>query len=82
MLEIVLSDLRIRLTPDPTINIQKGKTMKRFLVSVMLLLPLPALADHMDVLEFKLLEGCSLSKYMKIVGDFNDWGKGYATASH
>lgn len=51
--------------------------MKKFLVSAMLLLPLPAIADHMDVIEFELVEGCSLSKYMEIVGDFNEWGKKY-----
>ena len=77
MLEIVLSELLIRLEPDPKINMPRGKTMKRILVIALLSLPLPALADHMDVLEFKLLEGCSFSKYMEIVGDFNDWGKDY-----
>ena len=33
--------------------------MKRLLITAMLLLPLPAVADHLDVIEFKLLEGCS-----------------------
>ena len=51
--------------------------MKRLLVSAMLLLPLPALGDHMDVIEFKLVEGCSFSKYMEIVSDFNEWGANY-----
>ena len=77
MLKVAPSELRIRLEPDPKINMPRGKTMKRLLVSAMLLLPLPALADHMDVLEFKLLEGCSFSQFMEIVGDFNDWGKDY-----
>jgi len=45
MLKVAPSDLRIRLAPEPTINIQKGTTMKKFLVSAMLLLPLPAIAD-------------------------------------
>ena len=51
--------------------------MKRLLISVMLLLPLSALGGHMDVIEFKLLEGCSFSKYMEIVNDFNEWGTSY-----
>ena len=51
--------------------------MKRLLASVMLLLPLSAMGDHMDVIEFKLLEGCTFPQYMEIVNDFNKWGKGY-----
>lgn len=51
--------------------------MKRLLVIAMLLLPLSALGDHMDVIEFKLVEGCSFSKYMEIVSDFNEWGANY-----
>ncbi len=51
--------------------------MKRLLISVMLLLPLTAFGAHMDVIEFELLEGCSFSKYMEIVGDFNQWGESY-----
>lgn len=49
--------------------------MRKMLFAVALLLPLPILADHMDVIEFKLKEDCSVSKYMQIVADFNDWGK-------
>ena len=33
--------------------------------------PLIASADYMDVIEFKLKEGCSMAKYMEIVKDFN-----------
>ena len=51
--------------------------MKKLLVSAMLLLPLSALGDHMDVIEFRLLEACSFPKYMEIVSDFNEWGKEY-----
>ncbi len=51
--------------------------MKRLLVSALLLLPLSAFGAHMDVIEFELLEGCSFSKYMEIVGDFNQWGESY-----
>ena len=31
----------------------------------------------MDVIEFELLEGCSFSKYMEIVNDFNEWGTSF-----
>ena len=51
--------------------------MKRLLLSALLLLPLSAFGSHMDVIEFELAEGCSFSKYMGIVGDFNKWGAGY-----
>lgn len=35
-----------------------------------------ASAEYMDVIEVKLLEGCSFDQYMEIVNDFNDdWGK-------
>ena len=38
-------------------------------------LPAVAAADYVDVIEFKLNEGCSLEKYMEIVRDFNSqWG--------
>ncbi len=50
--------------------------IKRF-VPMALLLPLSAFADHMDVIEFELHEDCSLSSYMEIVADFNEWGKSY-----
>ncbi|MBT8099496.1 MAG: hypothetical protein KJO82_07080 [Gammaproteobacteria bacterium] len=49
--------------------------MRKILIAVALLLPLQAIAEHMDVIEFKLQEGCSVSKYMAIVTDFNKWGK-------
>lgn len=51
--------------------------MKKIFMIALLTLPLPALAEHMDVIEFKLLEGCSFSTYMEIVEDFNVWGKKY-----
>lgn len=31
----------------------------------------------MDVIEFKMLDGCSMEKYMAIVSDFNEWGEDY-----
>ena len=49
--------------------------MRKILLAAALLLPLPALAEHMDVIEFKLKEECSVSEYMEIVADFNKWGK-------
>ena len=49
--------------------------MKKLFLIMLLSLPIPAFAEHMDVIEFKLLEGCSFDKYMAIVKDFNVWGK-------
>ena len=49
--------------------------MKKILLAAFLLLPLNAVAEHMDVIEFKMLEGCSMDQYMAIVEDFNKWGK-------
>jgi hypothetical protein len=50
----------------------------RVLLAVLLLalaLPMTAAADHLDVIEFELNEGCSFDKYMEIVSDFNtQWG--------
>jgi hypothetical protein len=34
--------------------------------------PLSALADHIDVIEGQMKEGCSVQKYMAIVKDFNE----------
>ena len=50
--------------------------MKKLIVAALLITPLPALADFMDVIEFELKEECSFSEYMEIVNDFNEtWGK-------
>lgn len=51
--------------------------MKRLLLAILLCIPFSASAEHMDVIEFKMVEGCSWDKYMQIVEDFNEWGKGY-----
>ena len=51
--------------------------MKRLLVAIALLVPFSASAEHMDVIQFKMRDGCSFEKYMTIVSDFNDWGKAY-----
>jgi hypothetical protein len=48
--------------------------MRRILAIVLLLSPMLASADHLDVIEFKLNPGCSFDKYMAIVKDFNQWG--------
>ncbi len=51
--------------------------MKKLLLSALLLLPLSAFGDHMDVIEFELRDDCSFSTYMGIVNDFNKWGEDY-----
>ncbi|HMB60892.1 MAG TPA: hypothetical protein VKN35_13345 [Xanthomonadales bacterium] len=49
--------------------------MKKLLLTALLLLPLPAVADHLDVLEIKLIDGCTFPQFMEIVADFNKWGE-------
>lgn len=51
--------------------------MRKILLAAFLLLPLNAVAEHMDVIEFKMIEGCSMGQYMAIVEDFNKWGEDY-----
>jgi len=51
--------------------------MKKILIAAFLLLPLNAIAEHMDVIEFEMLEDCPRDQYMAIVGDFNKWGEDY-----
>jgi hypothetical protein len=49
--------------------------MKRLVAIVLLALPMGAIADHLDVIEFKLKAGCTFSTYMQIAKDFNSqWG--------
>jgi hypothetical protein len=53
--------------------------MKRLLAILLsalpVALPVSATADHLDVIEFKLNDGCSFDKYMEIAKDFNtQWG--------
>ena len=51
-------------------------TMKKLILALLLCIPMAASAENMDVIEFKLLDGCSFEKYMEIVNDFNsDWGE-------
>lgn len=51
--------------------------MKKILVALTFLLPVSVMAEHMDVIQFQLKEGCEFGEYMDIVADFNEWGKGY-----
>ena len=51
--------------------------MKKIIIAAILLLPFQVSAEHMDVIQFKLNDGCSFEKYMAIVADFNEWGKAY-----
>lgn len=49
--------------------------MRKLFWIALLCLPLNAFADHIDVIEVKLHEGCSLSDYLAIKNDFNaNWG--------
>ena len=53
--------------------------MKKLLLAAALLLPMSAFGDHLDVIQFKLNEGCTLDTYRAIVKDFNEqWGAKYA----
>lgn len=50
--------------------------MKKLVCAVLLMLPLGAFAEHVDVIEVELKEGCSLPTYVAIAADFNEnWGK-------
>jgi hypothetical protein len=54
------------------------KPMKKILAALLLTLPVMASADTLDVIEFKLKEGCDFATYMAIVKDFNaSWGEAY-----
>lgn len=49
--------------------------MKKLIAIALLALPMGAAADHLDVIEFKLNEGCSFATHLQIVKDFNaQWG--------
>ena len=50
--------------------------MKKLLIALLLALPAGAIADHVDVIEFTLNEGCSVETYLAIKDDFNEqWAK-------
>ena len=56
--------------------------MKKVLFMIFLILPITALADHIDVIEVKLNEGCSLATYLAIKDDFNEqWAAQYGYQS-
>ena len=49
--------------------------MKKLLLAMLLISPISVLADHIDVIEVTLNEGCTVSKYVAIKDDFNEqWG--------
>jgi hypothetical protein len=49
--------------------------MKIFVLTLLLFIPMTASAEYMDVIESKMVDGCSSDKYLKIVKDFNkEWG--------
>lgn len=48
------------------------------LTLAVLLAPICASADHLDVIQSKLKEGCTMDTYVAIKNDFNSqWGKGH-----
>ena len=52
--------------------------MKRFLIAALCTIPLPAGADHLDVIQATLNKDCTLSQYVAIAKDFNEtWGKSH-----
>jgi hypothetical protein len=52
--------------------------MKNLMIAVLACFPLSASADHLDVIEVKLKEDCTVAKYVAIANDFNEqWGKDY-----
>lgn len=52
--------------------------MKKWVILTALLFPFATFADHMDVIQMKLLEDCSISEYVEIMRDFNEqWAKDY-----
>ena len=58
-----------------TTNNTLGTIMKKILFLMLLISPLGALADHIDVIEVQLHEGCSVATYVAIKNDFNSqWG--------
>ena len=53
--------------------------MKKILLAALMLLPFSVMADHLDVIQTELKEGCTLNQYLEIMKDFNEqWGKNNA----
>ena len=57
--------------------------MRRALLTIAALLaPICASAEHLDVIQFKLKEGCTLETEVAIKNDFNvQWGKSHGYAA-
>ena len=52
--------------------------MKKLLAALLLTLPIGAFADHIDVIEVELNDGCTVATYLTIKDDFNEqWAKKY-----
>ena len=51
--------------------------MKKLIALALLALPCTSFADHLDVIEMRLKPGCSLTSYLAVVKDFNEWGKSH-----
>ena len=50
--------------------------MRKILLMGLMFMPFAAFADHLDVIQLELKEGCSLADYRAIADDFNEqWGK-------
>lgn len=49
--------------------------MKKIFLTLMLMVPISAFADHIDVIEVQLKDGCTFAQYLAIKDDFNaKWG--------
>jgi hypothetical protein len=56
--------------------------MKKVLLMILLISPIGAFADHIDVIEVQLNEGCSVATYVAIKDDFNkQWAAQYGYQS-
>lgn len=50
--------------------------MRKILMTALMFIPFVAAADHLDVIQLELKDGCSLADYRAIAADFNEqWGK-------
>lgn len=52
--------------------------MRKLIALMLLALPMASHADYVDVIAWKLKDGCSMSQYLQIVKDFNElWAREY-----
>jgi len=58
-------------------SIRENLTMKKIIAAALLIGATAAHAGHLDVIAFTMKEDCSLSTYLAIVDDFNEWGEDY-----